>query len=91
MRAETRAWLDSKSVNTSVWPTQSPDVNITEYLAGMQDKTAKKLGWLQFIFRFVRAIQKKFLFYFLTKRLKNSIVVYLEGNKGRYNVQRDTH
>ena len=28
--AQTRAWLDSKLVNTSVWPAQSPDLYIIE-------------------------------------------------------------
>ena len=30
--AETRTWLDCNSVNTSVWPLQSPDLNLIENL-----------------------------------------------------------
>ena len=30
--AETRTWLDCNSVNTSVWPPQSPDLNLFENL-----------------------------------------------------------
>ena len=30
--AETRTWLDCNSVNTSVWPPQSPDLNLIENL-----------------------------------------------------------
>ena len=30
--AETRAWLDQNSVSTSVWPPQSPDLNLIENL-----------------------------------------------------------
>ena len=30
--AETRTWLDCNLVNTSVWPPQSPDINLIENL-----------------------------------------------------------
>ena len=30
--AETRTWLDCNSVNTSVWPPQSPDLNLIQNL-----------------------------------------------------------